>query len=233
MSFSLARTDIASIIGDSITSGFVDPRDAWHLNANFLTDIKATWVGPSVSRGYAPTSGALASPGTFPHFGVNGQAGRKITDVSGAIMSLVAAGSTKAIIQLGVNDAFAGTLNATLTTAVNQIHTDLAAGGVTGCLWIGPFSHGEHWPSGAGSGNDIDVDIDRVDTLLSGLVAGFSGWDYVSWRQTVFTPWEPILNPTNLIQLVFTSDGTHPRYQYPTGMALLIAAVRAKMVLVP
>jgi hypothetical protein len=233
VSFGLAKTDHVGGVGDSITSGATGVQDRWWVNGNFLPAIKQTQNGGAAasSTSYANTSGTLPAPGPYTTWGFNGQSGRAITDVSPNIMAVMDAGATAAVIELGVNDAAAGTTNPTLTTAVTKIHDDLATAGIHKMLWIGPFSHGEHWPSGAGSGNDIDVAIDRIDALLASLMAGFgAGYDYVSWR-AVFNTWEPILNPSNLASGIFTSDGTHPQASNPSAYALLIAAIRAKIVL--
>jgi lysophospholipase L1-like esterase len=220
-----------SIIGDSITAGATGAANKWQRNGDFFLKLRNKRIRPPISRPYSNTSGSLPYEGRFPTFSEDGQSGRAIGDVSSSIMSHVSAGSTRAIIQLGVNDAANGTDNDTLTSWIDEIHTDLTGGGVTGGLWIGPFAHGEHWPSPSIL-NDIDIHIDRIDALLASLVTSFSGWDYVSWR-AVFNTWEPIRNPTNLGSGIFTSDGTHPTHTDPVGMGILIDAVVSKIVIAP
>lgn len=234
MSFTVSKTDHLTIVGDSLSTDFLAPNDAWWKNPGFTIGIQSNFGNYApVRRNYYPTSGTLPAPSLYPTFSVNGLAGRAITDVSPAIMTFVDAGSTKVIIQLGVNDAALGTSIPTLTTAINKIKADLATGGINSFLWVGPFSHGEHWPSGAGSGNDIDVAIDAIDALLASLIAGYgNGYDYVSWRQLIFNIYEPLRNPLNAISGVFTNDGTHVRAVDIVGHALAAGAVRNKIVLV-
>jgi hypothetical protein len=232
VSFSIPNTAHIAIVADSLLSGFSDPRDALYKNGGFCFRAQGRYgVHPSVSRPYSPSSGSLAAPSAFPTFTVNALAGRAITDVSPAIMSFVDAGATHVMLQLGVNDAAAGTSNGTLTTAINKIQADLVTGGITSFLWIGPFCDGEHWPSGAGSGNVCDVAIDRIDTLLAGLIAGYgAGYDYVSWRN-IFNVYEPLRNPGNLFQGIFTGDGLHPSYLDQNGAMILVDSIFSKIIM--
>jgi hypothetical protein len=225
VSFNIFSTDRISIVGDSITQGYLSPQNAWWKNANFLPTIQAFWQPnyAPVTRSYANTSGNLAGS-RFASFNINGFARRKITDVSPSIMSYVAARSTAAIIQLGINDLMAGASMGTITTAVNKIRADLLAGGVSKLLWVGPFSYTENWKLGVDG-------VDTCDAVLAGLLAGYgTGCDYVSWRN-VYRVWEPVRNPGGAESGVFTVDGTHPQHTDTVGMGLLIGAINAKIAL--
>jgi len=229
--FTLTSTSHVSWIGDSLSTDFGGPGDAVWKDDGFMPTIQSFYGSfRVVARPYVNTSGAVAARSTYPTFAINGLAGRQITDVSPTITNFIDPNttSTHVVIQLGVNDAVAGTSSPTLTTAVNKIHDDLATAGIHSILWIGPFTHGEKWPSGQ---NANDTDIDRVDALLSGLMAGYgAGYDYVPWRQ-VYAIQEPLRNPSNLTQGIFTSDGTHPRTVDQIGMSILIGCVRSKITL--
>lgn len=234
MPFALGPTSVCSVIGDSNTVGSPAPADGIPFGG-LLTGIKSRFCHPPRVKPFTATSGTLAAPGAFPRFVINGNSGRAIGDVSADIMAVVGAGSTSAIILLGLNEALrinGGTLTlGEVETQMRDSLDDLRAGGVESVLWVGPYCSGEKHPR-PHVGNNYDARILAVDALQAEILEEYEGlhgtYAHCS-LVSLFDTQEPILNVANEVIGPFTSDGVHFSSAKAAARALVINTILASI----